>query len=113
MMLSSAHEQTQSLLSHSAVTFSKAKEQYQSSLRCLLQSLAALPREQQLTMAALAFLHVVVPLGLLAFDEARIVLQWALLQYALMHALMHFTSQWHAQQRAAASCSLALVSIDG
>ncbi len=81
------------MLEDSTKVASSVKEQYVASLKCLTGSLLALTREQQLLLSILLFLHVFAPLGLLAFEEARTVLLYAVIQYCIMHALMHFTSQ--------------------
>ncbi len=82
------------------------KQQYQASLHCLAASLGSLTREQQLPLVVLFFLQVLAPIGLLAFDEARTVLQWAVIQYCVMHALMHYTSQSAASHALAARVRL-------
>jgi hypothetical protein len=67
--------------------------QYKASLQCLVHGIAHLPREQLWPLAAVFFLTALAPLSLLAFEEARTALQWALMHYAVMHALVHWTRQ--------------------
>lgn len=63
---------------------------YVASLHCMWSVLAGLPLEKQLPTIASVVLHGVVPLLYVQFEEARSVLGWALMSYAIMHALFHF-----------------------
>lgn len=91
LFVCAGNDDVQSLLHSASPLLFRFARVYSDSLRCLLSSVWSLPLESLLPVIASVVLHLFVPLLFLRFDESRAALGWFAVEFALAHAIYHFT----------------------